>query len=432
MEKTSAPADLRAIIVSIDLLRSNQDDLEQFNSNEFIELARSSGLKVEHHIFSKQNFVSASHFLTKGKADELKNIVESEDIKLVVLDCELSPSQERNLEKLLCARVLDRTGLILDIFAARAQSDIGKLQVELAQLSFLSTRLVRGWSHLERQKGGIGLRGPGETQLETDRRLIGNRIKQLKKKLDKQHNQKNLNRYSRKKGNNKLVALVGYTNAGKTSLFNILTKGGLQAEDKLFATLDTTTRRADFKFKTLETVLFSDTVGFISNLPTKLVESFKATLDDLASADLLIHVIDSADLNRDHKIKEVDLILDELGVNSMPQIRALNKVDLIKSEEIWPANNQHPEIKISSETGEGLEELKSIISESLFGSLLYGWVQFSPIQASVRSKLFDSGCILEEKMNSNGQHQSLVSISQSMLEQFEEIEIFKNLKPFSP
>ena len=432
MEKTSAPADLRAIIVSIDLLRTNQDNLEQFNSSEFIELARSSGLKVEHHIFSKQNFVSASHFLTKGKADELKDIVESENIKLVVLDCELSPSQERNLEKLLCARVLDRTGLILDIFAARAQSDIGKLQVELAQLSFLSTRLVRGWSHLERQKGGIGLRGPGETQLETDRRLIGNRIKQLKKKLDKQHNQKNLNRYSRKKGNNKLVALVGYTNAGKTSLFNILTKGGLQAEDKLFATLDTTTRRADFKFKTLETVLFSDTVGFISNLPTKLVESFKATLDDLASADLLIHVIDSADLNRDHKIKEVDLILDELGVNSMPQIRALNKVDLIKSEEIWPANNQHPEIKISSETGEGLEELKSIISESLFGSLLYGWVQFSPIQASVRSKLFDSGCILEEKMNSNGQHQSLVSISQSMLEQFEEIEIFKNLKPISP
>ena len=431
MEKTSAPADLRAIIVSIDLLRTSQDNLEQFNSSEFIELARSSGLKVEHHIFSKQNFVSASHFLTKGKADELKDIVESENIKLVVLDCELSPSQERNLEKLLCARVLDRTGLILDIFAARAQSDIGKLQVELAQLSFLSTRLVRGWSHLERQKGGIGLRGPGETQLETDRRLIGNRIKQLKKKLDKQHNQKNLNRYSRRKGSNKLVALVGYTNAGKTSLFNMLTKGGLQAEDKLFATLDTTTRRADFKFKTLETVLFSDTVGFISNLPTKLVESFKATLDDLASADLLIHVIDAADLNRDHKIKEVDLILDELGVSSMPQIRALNKIDLIKSEEIWPANNQHAEIKMSSETGEGLEELKNVISESLFGGLLCGWVQFSPIQASVRSKLFDSGCILEEKMDSNGQHQSLVSISQSMLEQFEEIEIFKNLKPLS-
>ncbi|MDA9936487.1 GTPase HflX [Gammaproteobacteria bacterium] len=432
MEKTSAPEDRRAIIVSIDLLRSNQDDLEQFNSNEFIELARSSGLTVEHHTFSKQNFVSASHFLTKGKADELKNIVESENIKLVVLDCELSPSQERNLEKLLCARVLDRTGLILDIFAARAQSDIGKLQVELAQLSFLSTRLVRGWSHLERQKGGIGLRGPGETQLETDRRLVGNRIKQLKKKLDKQHNQKNLNRYSRRKSSNKLVALVGYTNAGKTSLFNMLTKGGLEAEDKLFATLDTTTRRTEFKFKTLETVLFSDTVGFISNLPTKLIESFKATLDDLASADLLIHVIDAADTNRDYKIKEVDLILDDLGVTSMPQIRALNKIDLITNEDIWPANNLHPEIKISSETGEGLEELKNIVSEMLFGGLLSGWVHFSPVQASVRSKLFDSGCILEEKMSANGQHQSLVSISQSMLEQFEEIEIFKNLKPVSP
>ena len=411
------------------MLRAHQDHLEQFNSNEFIELAKSSGLKVEHHFFSKQNFVAASHFLSKGKADELKYIVESENIKLVVLDCELSPSQERNLEKLLCARVLDRTGLILDIFAARAQSDIGKLQVELAQLSFLSTRLVRGWSHLERQKGGIGLRGPGETQLETDRRLISNRIKQLKKKLDKQHNQKNLNRYSRKKGNNKLVALVGYTNAGKTSLFNLLTKGGLDAEDKLFATLDTTTRRSNFKFQTLETVLFSDTVGFISNLPTKLVESFKATLDDLASADLLIHVIDAADSNRDIKTKEVDLILDELGVNSMPQIRALNKIDLIKNEEIWPANNLHPEIKISSETGEGLEELKNKVSECLFGNLLHGWVQFSPVQASVRSKLFDSGCIIEEKLDSSGQHQSLVSISQSMLEQFEEIDIFKNLKP---
>ena len=433
MDKTLAPEDLRSIIVSIDLLSSNQDNKEHFNSKEFLQLASSSGLKVEHHIFSKQKFVSANHFLTKGKTDELKNLVELEKIKLIVLDCELSPSQERNLEKLLCARVLDRTGLILDIFAARAQSDIGKLQVELAQLSFLSTRLVRGWSHLERQKGGIGLRGPGETQLETDRRLIGNRIKQLKKRLNKQHNQKNLNRYSRKKNNNKLVALVGYTNAGKTSLFNLLTEGGLEeAEDKLFATLDTTTRRANFKLKTIDTVLFSDTVGFISNLPTKLVESFKATLDDLASADLLIHVIDASDSNRDYKIKEVDIILKDLGVTSIPQIRALNKLDLIQNEDIWPANNLHPEHKISSETGEGLEELKDLISERLFGNILSGWVEFSPIQASVRSKLFDSGCILEEKIDANGKHQSLVSISQSMFKEFEGLEIFNNLRPVSP
>ena len=431
MDKTLAPEDLRSIIVSIDLLSSNQDNTEHFNSEEFLQLASSSGLKVEHHIFSKQKFVSANHFLTKGKTNELKNLVESEKIKLIVLDCELSPSQERNLEKLLCARVLDRTGLILDIFAARAQSDIGKLQVELAQLSFLSTRLVRGWSHLERQKGGIGLRGPGETQLETDRRLIGNRIKQLKKRLNKQHNQKNLNRYSRKKNNNKLVALVGYTNAGKTSLFNLLTEGGLEAEDKLFATLDTTTRRANFKLKTIDTVLFSDTVGFISNLPTKLVESFKATLDDLASADLLIHVVDASDSNRDYKIKEVDVILKDLGVTSIPQIRALNKVDLIENEDIWPANNLYPEHKISSETGEGLEELKDFISERLFGNLLCGWVHFSPIQASVRSKLFDSGCILEEKIDSNGKHKSLISIPKSTLKQFEEKEIFEDLKPAS-
>jgi GTP-binding protein HflX len=432
LEKTSAPADHRAIIVSIDLLRSNQENSEQFNSSEFIELAKSSGLKVEYHIFSKQNFVSASHFLTKGKAEELKNLVIEEDIKLVVLDCELSPSQERNLEKLLCSRVLDRTGLILDIFAARAQSDIGKLQVELAQLSFLSTRLVRGWSHLERQKGGIGLRGPGETQLETDRRLVGNRIKQLKKRLDKQHNQKNLNRYSRKKGNNKLVALVGYTNAGKTSLFNVLTKGGIEAEDKLFATLDTTTRKANFKSKTLDAVLFSDTVGFISDLPTKLIESFKATLDDLASADLLIHVIDAADSERDYKIEQVNLILNDLGISTMPQIRALNKIDLLEGVNIQPASNEHPEIKISTESGDGIEELKSLISESLFGNLLTGWVRFSPVQAPMRSKLFDSGCIVEERLDSDGQHQSLIEISQTMMDQFEGHEDFKDLKPVSP
>ena len=429
MEKTLTPEDLRAIIVSIDLLWSNQNNLEQFNSDEFIQLAASSGLKVEHHIFSKQKFVSANYFLTKGKTDELKNLAESEKIKLVVLDCELSPSQERNLEKLLCTRVIDRTGLILDIFAARAKSDIGKLQVELAQLSFLSTRLVRGWSHLERQKGGIGLRGPGETQLETDRRLIGNRIKQLKKKLNKQHNQKNLNRYSRKKGNNKLVALVGYTNAGKTSLFNELTKGGLKAEDKLFATLDTTTRKANFKFKTFDTVLFSDTVGFISNLPTKLVESFKATLDDLASADLLIHVVDSADIKRDYKINQVNLILDDLGVSKVPQIYALNKIDLLNDCNIHPANNKYPEIKISTETKEGIKDLKIGISDSLFGSLLTGWVKFTPLQANIRSRLFDTGCIVEEKIDSSGQYQSLVEISQEMLKQFENFENFKDLRP---
>ena len=431
MEKTSTPTDLRSIIVSINLHRSPPKNLDDFKSNEFVELVRSSGLKIEDHFFSNQNSISVSHFLTKGKMEELKTLVTEKNIKLVVLDCELSPSQERNLEKSLHARVLDRTGLILDIFASRAESDIGKLQVELAQLSFLSTRLVRGWSHLERQKGGIGLRGPGETQLETDRRLINDRIKQLKKRLDKQHNQKNLNRYSRKKGSNKLVGLVGYTNAGKTSLFNVLTKGSLYVADKLFATLDTTTRKANFKSKTFNTILFSDTVGFISNLPTNLIESFKATLDDLTSADLLIHVIDAADLNIDFKIHQVNSILDDLGVAEIPQIRALNKIDLTNEPCTQLDNNLYPQLKISTKSGEGIDKLKKEISETLFGEVMAGWVHFLPIHAAIRSKLFDSGCIIEEKIDENGCYQSFIEISQNMLKQLEDLENFKDLKPVS-
>ncbi|SVB10209.1 uncharacterized protein METZ01_LOCUS163063 [marine metagenome] len=431
MEKTSTPIDLRSIIVSVNLHRSPPKNLDDFKSNEFIELIRSSGLKIEDHFFSNQNSISVSHFLTKGKMEELKTLVTEKNIKLVVLDCELSPSQERNLEKSLHARVLDRTGLILDIFASRAESDIGKLQVELAQLSFLSTRLVRGWSHLERQKGGIGLRGPGETQLETDRRLINDRIKQLKKRLNKQHNQKNLNRYSRKKGSNKLVGLVGYTNAGKTSLFNVLTKSSLDVADKLFATLDTTTRKANFKSKAFNTILFSDTVGFISNLPTNLIESFKATLDDLTSADLLIHVIDAADLNIDFKIHQVDSILDDLGVAEIPQIRALNKIDLTNEPCTQLDNNLYPQLKISTKSGEGIDKLKKEISETLFGEVMAGWVHFLPIHAAIRSKLFDSGCIIEEKIDENGCYQSFIEISQNMFKQLEDLENFKDLKPVS-
>ena len=431
MEKTSTPTDLRSIIVSINLHRSPPKNLDDFKSNEFVELVISSGLKIEDHFFSNQNTISVSHFLTKGKMEELKTLVTEKNTKLVVLDCELSPSQERNLEKSLHARVLDRTGLILDIFASRAESDIGKLQVELAQLSFLSTRLVRGWSHLERQKGGIGLRGPGETQLETDRRLINDRIKQLKKRLDKQHNQKNLNRYSRKKGSDKLVGLVGYTNAGKTSLFNVLTKGSLYVADKLFATLDTTTRKANFKSKAFNTILFSDTVGFISNLPTNLIESFKATLDDLTSADLLIHVIDAADLNIDFKIHQVNSILYDLGVAEIPQIRALNKIDLTNESCTQLDNNLYPQLKISTKSGEGIDKLKKEISETLFGEVMAGWVHFLPIHAAIRSKLFDSGCIIEEKIDENGCYQSFIEISQNMLKQLEDLENFKDLKPVS-
>ena len=280
----------RQIIVQSDLKKVTDlsNPIDPFN--EFKDLVGSTGANVLKEYHGQQNSLSAKYFLGKGKVDEISEATKKYKADLVIFNHDLSPSQERNLEKELRTRVLDRTGLILDIFASRATSHIGKMQVELAQLNHLSTRLVRGWSHLERQKGGIGLRGPGETQLETDRRLISNRIKSIKKRLEKSHRQKKLNRYARKKGNNHVLALVGYTNAGKTTLFNKLTGSDQYEADQLFATLDTVTR------KNLSpgagSILFIDTVGFISNLPTALIESFKATLEDLREADLLLHVSD--------------------------------------------------------------------------------------------------------------------------------------------
>ena len=281
------------IFLEVESLKTGHELENDFE--EFQELVNSAGAEIVDKSISKQNKPSISHFINKGKLEEIKNKVRQTKADLAIVNHQLSASQARNLELYLKIRVIDKTELILDIFASRATTHIGKLQVELAQLNHLSTRLIRGWTHLERQKGGIGLRGPGETQLETDRRLIGHRIKRLKSRLDKAHKQKQLNSYSRKKSRNKLVALVGYTNAGKTTLFNSLTNSKQQAEDKLFATLDSVTRKnIDPE---LGPILFSDTVGFISQLPTQLVESFKATLDELKSADLLLHVVDASDVD---------------------------------------------------------------------------------------------------------------------------------------
>ena len=312
---------------------------------------------------------------------------------------------------------MDKTELILDIFASRATTHIGKLQVELAQLNHLSTRLIRGWTHLERQKGGIGLRGPGETQLETDRRLIGHRIKRLKSKLDKAHKQKQLNSYSRKKSRNKLVALVGYTNAGKTTLFNCLTNSKQEAEDKLFATLDSVTRKnIDPE---LGPILFSDTVGFISQLPTQLIESFKATLDELKSADLLLHVVDASDLDKKQKEMEVNKILSDLDLEQIPQIRINNKCDLVesfcnkkfishKTKEVW----------ISAEKNDGITELRDLINEELFNGIYKGWVSLEASLGKIRSKLFRMGCINEEKISSTGQIYAHIDIGRDELDRF--------------
>ncbi|MDB9861513.1 GTPase HflX, partial [Gammaproteobacteria bacterium] len=316
----------KAIIVQMEVasLQKDQSAINAFV--EFKDLSRSSGVEILDEISGKQDSPLASHFLKKGKIEEIKRSVEKTCAEIVIFNHTLSPSQERNLELAFGVRVVDRTGLILDIFASRASTHIGKLQVELAQLTHLSTRLIRAWTHLERQKGGIGLRGPGETQLETDKRLINNRIKTIKERLKKSHKQKKINQYSRMKSRNKLVALVGYTNAGKTTLFNKLTDNELYAADKLFATLDSVTRKnVDPE---LSSILFSDTVGFISDLPTQLIESFKGTLDELKSADLLLHVVDISDPDYRFKVTQVDILLEELGISKIPQIRINNKSDL--------------------------------------------------------------------------------------------------------
>jgi GTP-binding protein HflX len=376
-------------------------DLQLEAIEEFKELCLSSGTKVCAEVSGKIDRPSSNFFVKQGKLEEIKQYVDSNKANLVIFNNDLSPSQERNLEKYLCARVLDRTSLILDIFATRASSHVGKLQVELAQLTHLSTRLVRGWSHLERQKGGIGLRGPGETQLETDRRLIGHRIKNLKKKLNKAHNQKEVNRYARKKGKDMVVGLVGYTNAGKTTLFNHLTQNNLYAADKPFATLDSVTRRNNIP--QLRNILFSDTVGFISNLPTQLVESFKATLDDLSSADLLLHVVDISDKDHRFKVTEVNKILNELGLSDKPLIRVNNKCDKLDYSDLEevPHNSQN-QVWVSSTSHDGMGNLFDAVNLNLKGEMTAAWVCLSPQLGWLRAELYSMGGVIEERISDEG------------------------------
>ena len=345
------------------IVNSSLGNLINLNANEifseFKELVSSTSAEIVDEFNFHQKTINAKYFIGKGKLEEIKNTLIQHNCSLVIFNHDLSPSQERNIESFLNSRVLDRTGLILDIFARRASSHIGKMQVELAQLSHLSTRLVRGWSHLERQKGGIGLRGPGETQLETDRRLISNRIKGIKKRLIKSHQQKNLNRYSRKKGRNHIVGIVGYTNAGKTTLFNQLTGSSEFEADKMFATLDTVTRKNLTPGS--ESIIYIDTVGFISDLPTSLIESFKATLDDLKSADLLLHVVDVNDRAFENKIFEVNKTLVDIGAENIPQIFVKNKVDLVEKID-FEINNVVNSVNISAKEGIGIELLKDLVS----------------------------------------------------------------------
>ena len=426
MSYSTLESQQKAVLVHIEFYDFNKINSPLNAINEFQELSLSSGASIVANVTGKLDRPNSSLFLRKGKAEEVRDLVKELCAELVIINHELSPSQERNLETFFEARVLDRTGLILDIFATRASSHVGKLQVELAQLTHLSTRLVRGWSHLERQKGGIGLRGPGETQLETDRRLVGQRIKTIKKRLDKTHKQKEVNRYSRKKSRNKLAALVGYTNAGKTTLFNALTENSQYTADKPFATLDSVTRKN--AIPELGPILFSDTVGFISNLPTKLVESFKATLDELRSADLLVHVVDIADEDFRFKMDQVTDLLSDLNLSHIPILRVNNKSD--KAGIIDYRSLSKPEageVWVSAENSEGLEELIHSINIFLRGGLFKGWVTLEPSLGDLRSELYSSRSVIEETTNNLGLIQLSIQIGGDELSELEKIEGFEVL-----
>ena len=349
-----------ACVISINF---GDADFEE-SVEEIKELVLSADMKIVSTVNIKRSAPDPKYFLGSGKAEEVKFIIQESKADTVIFNHNLSPSQECNLEKYFTTRILDRTALILFIFAKRAKSHEGKLQVELAQLDHLSTRLIKGWSHLERQKGGIGVRGgPGEKQLELDRRMLRLRIKQLKEKLDKLKRQRSMQRKKRSRSNVLNISIVGYTNAGKSTLFNQLTRANALAMNQLFATLDTTSRKL-FIEEGVECVI-SDTVGFIKSLPTTLIEAFKSTLEESREADLLLHVVNMANPNHGEQIIAVNKILDEIKASSIPQILVLNQIDRLDIK----ANHERDEygristIQLSAKTGEGIELLKEAILE---------------------------------------------------------------------
>ncbi|MGH8279170.1 MAG: ribosome rescue GTPase HflX [Gammaproteobacteria bacterium] len=400
----------RAVLVHLNLNPADGDAL----LCEFAELARAAGAEIVATVTGNRRVPEPHFFIGTGKAEEVRSAVRSTGADLVLVNHALSPSQERNLEEFLSCRVLDRTGLILDIFAQRARSFDGKLQVELAQLRHLSTRLVRGWTHLERQRGGsIGLRGPGETQLETDRRLIGKRIQQLVKRLEHVRAQRAQNRRTRERRAVPTVSLVGYTNAGKSTLFNALTGASALVADQLFATLDTTLRRLPLAGGP-EAVL-ADTVGFVRDLPHDLVAAFRSTLQETAAAALLLHVVDASDPQHNTYIETVNAVLAEIGAEQVPQLEVFNKVDMTgQPPAVERAADGLPRrIWVSARSGVGLEALLAAIAEHLSGGTVQGWLELAPAEARARAALFRAGAVRSERLSTDGHYLLQVELPRS-------------------
>jgi len=370
--------------------------------DEFQQLALSAGTEIAGIITAPRDKPDSRFYVGSGKIEELTGLVEETGANLILVSQSLSAPQERNIETACQCRVLDRATLILDIFAQRAQSYEGKLQVELAQLRHLSTRLVRGWSHLDRQKGGIGLRGPGETQLESDRRLIGVRIRQLNARLEKVARQREQSRRQRLRSQAPLVALVGYTNAGKSTLFNTLTGASVGTEDRLFATLDPKVRRMQAMH--CGDLLLADTVGFVSDLPHELIAAFRATLQEAREADLLVHVIDASDPYHMERQHDVETVLESIGADKIPVVRVFNKIDrtgqevrLLRDDRGKPSS-----LSISAVRGDGIADLKEAIGELLSSERINRWIELGGRDARLRAQLFELGVVSEERIAENG------------------------------
>lgn len=388
-----------AVLVHIDFPEGpNREDLEEFR-----ELVISAGADPIGLITARRDVPDARFFIGTGKVEEIGELARMHGAELVIFNHSLSPSQERNLEKVLQCRVLDRTGLILDIFAQRARTHEGKLQVELAQLEYQATRLVRGWTHLERQKGGIGLRGPGETQLETDRRLLRERVKNIHGRLEKVRAQRDQGRRARQRSAVPTLAIVGYTNAGKSTLFNALTNADVYAADQLFATLDPTLRR--LLVGEIGEVVLADTVGFIRHLPHKLVEAFRATLQEAAECELLLHVVDAAAPERDHNIEQVDLVLNEIDATDVPQLRIYNKIDMLEHARPRIDRNDQGQpvaVWLSAREHSGFDLLRQAIAERLGNQVRVLDIRLSAAESRLRAILYEQGAIQTESYEENG------------------------------